>query len=268
MDNIKPDSVNEKERQQEFPWSRSKYHVCYNEYLAHYKIKSCLEQAAGSSLLDLACGDGMLTELAAGQFERVVGVDASSDHLVKARERLPNATFHDCLIEDLETDEKFGTVLLLDILEHLQDPVLVLKKAASFLEPGGRLIAHVPNAHGINRKLAVLMGTLESCEELSPFDIEIAGHRRYYTTATLLQDFVQAELKVVANGGIFLKMLSTAQMDWFLENGLWDEGGFGWGRVGGPDKNWRDEFCRASYELGKERPEDCNIIYACAERAQ
>jgi hypothetical protein len=61
-------------------------------------------------------------------------------------------------------------------------------------------------------------------------------------------------------------MLSTPQMDWFLKNGLWEEGGFGWGRVGSEKKDWRKEFCRACYEIGKERPEDCNVIYAVIKR--
>jgi hypothetical protein len=65
-------------------------------------------------------------------------------------------------------------------------------------------------------------------------------------------------------GGVFYKTMSTPQMDWFLKNGPWKEGGFGWGRVGGERKDWKAEFCRASYELGKKYPEDCNIIYACA----
>jgi len=257
--------TDEKGRQESFPWERSKYHTDYNAVLAHYKVVSCLENAQGESLLDLACGDGMMTEMFAKHFERVVGVDASSSHVAEARRRVPGARFFECLIEDFQLDEKFDAVFLLDILEHVVDPVGVLRKAASFLAPGGRLIAHVPNAMAINRRLAVLMGTLTRCDELSPFDIEIAGHRRSYELSGLVRDLEAAGLQVVSTGGIFYKMLSTAQMDWFLKNGLWEEGGFGWGRVGSEkSKDWKAEFCRASYELGKQHPTDCNIVYACA----
>jgi len=107
------------------------------------------------------------------------------------------------------------------------------------------------------------MGTLASCEELSPFDINIAGHRRSYSMKTFTDDITAAGLKIEKTGGVFYKMLSTPLIDWFLKNGLWEDGGFGWGRVGGPQKNWKEEFCRASYELGKEHPEDCNVVYAC-----
>lgn len=258
-------SVDEKSRQDSFSWERSKFHTDYNAVLAHYKVVSCLENVQGSSLLDLACGDGLMTSMFAQHFERVVGVDASKTHIAEARRRAPNAHFFESLIEDFETDEKFDAVFLLDILEHVIDPVEVLRKAATFLSPGGRLIAHVPNAVAINRRLAVLMGTLKSCNELSPFDIQIAGHRRSYELSSLAEDFEKAGLTVCHTGGIFYKMLSTAQMDWFLKNGLWDEGGFGWGRVGEEKtKDWKEEFCRACYELGKQQPSDCNIVYACA----
>jgi hypothetical protein len=116
-------------------------------------------------------------------------------------------------------------------------------------------------------KIAVMMGTLESCEELSPFDINVAGHRRSYTMDTFKADFSRAGLKIVATGGVFYKMMSTPQIDWFLKNGLWEEGGFGWGRVGAEKRDWKAEFCRACYEYGKQRPEDCNIIYICATNA-
>ena len=257
---------NEKQLQETYVWSRSAFHSEYNRYLAQYKVESCLENMHGESLLDLACGDGMMTEMFAQKMSRVVGVDANGNHLIEARKRLQAAEFHECLVEDLQLTEKFDTVTMLDLLEHVVDPIALIQKAASFLNDNGVLIIHVPNAYAINRRLAVLMGTLTECEELSPFDLQIAGHRRSYSMKTLCQDIEKAGLNIKKTGGIFYKMLSTAQMDWFLKNGPWEDGGFGWGRVGGEQKDWKAEFCRASYELGKQQPEDCNIIYACVTR--
>jgi 2-polyprenyl-3-methyl-5-hydroxy-6-metoxy-1,4-benzoquinol methylase len=261
--NIKQD---EKERQESIPWNRSNYHSEYNAFLGYYKIKSCLEHARGSTALDLACGDGMLTAMLKPHFEKIVGVDASSVHLVAARKRLPDVEFHESLIENFNSQETFDSIFMLDILEHVIDPVFVLKKASNFLKEDGVLIVQVPNANAINRRIAVFMGTLESCDELSPFDLQVAGHRRSYTIMTLQNDIKNAGLKVTATGGVFYKMLSMAQMDWFLKNGLWAEGGFGWGRVGGEKKDWKSEFCRACYEIGKLQPEDCNTIYVTASK--
>ena len=152
---------------------------------------------------------------------------------------------------------------MLDLLEHVVDPIAVLQKAADFLEPGGSMIVHVPNCDAVNRQLAVLMGTLTTVDELSPFDIEIAGHRRSYNLQSLQDEVESAGLTVTSTGGVFYKMLSTPQMDWFLKNGLWEEG-HGWGRTGMETaKDWKEEFCRACYEYGKLHAEGCNVIYAC-----
>jgi 2-polyprenyl-3-methyl-5-hydroxy-6-metoxy-1,4-benzoquinol methylase len=254
----------EKELQETFTWARGQVFASYNTVLGHYQAQACLEHAKGTSLLDMPCGDGTLTAMLVPRFERVVGVDASSKHLALARDNIPSVQLHESLIEDFSTDERFGTITMLNVLEHVEDPELVLRHAASFLSDDGVLLVHVPNALAINRRLAVLMGTLTSCEELSPFDIEIAGHRRSYTLATLTETVAAAGLKVGATGGVFYKSMSTPQIDWFLENGAWEEGGFGWGRVGEEkSKDWKAAFCEASYELGKECPEDCNVIYVC-----
>lgn len=253
----------EKDLQETFSWARSQVFDSYNHVLGYYQAKVCLDHARGNSLLDMPCGDGTITAMLAPEFSRVVGLDASNQHLELAKKTLPNAEFHEVLIEEFSTKERFSTITMLNILEHVVDPVDVLKKAASLLDDDGVLLVHVPNAHAVNRRLAVLMGTLTECEELSPFDIQVAGHRRSYSMETLCVDVAQAGLNVFQTGGVFYKSLSTPQMDWFLKNGPWEEGGFGWGRVGGEEKDWRSEFCRASYELGKQHPEDCNIIYAC-----
>ncbi|MBF0102935.1 MAG: class I SAM-dependent methyltransferase [Desulfobacterales bacterium] len=259
------DSLKEKDIQERYPWERSAYYSEYNSILGYYQVESCLEYVHGESLLDLPCGDGTLTALFARYFKRVVGVDASSKHIEVARQRMPQAEFHECLIEEYTSGELFDNVVMLNILEHVVDPLSVLRKAGSLLKRGGKLIVQVPNANAINRHIAVRMGTLKSLDELSPFDINVAGHRRSYMLQSLQKDIVDAGFNVVATGGIFYKMLSTAQMDWFLNNGLWQDGGFGWGRLGEEiSKDWKSEFCRACYEIGKDRPEDCNVIYAVA----
>ena len=253
----------EKRRQEGLTWERAVDFDEYGSTLGYFQVQACLEFARGPAVLDLACGDGLLTEMFAHQFPHVVGVDASSAHLAKARDRLPDVALHEGLIEDLELSERFDTVLMLNVLEHVADPKVALCKAAGLLKDDGVLIVHVPNANAVNRRIGVLMGTLESCDELSPYDVDVLGHRRSYTLETLMADMRDAGLRVTASGGVFYKMLSTPQMDWFLKNGLWDEGGFGWGRVGGAQKDWKAAFCRACYEIGKERPEDCNILFAC-----
>src|ERR1700722_16944001 len=120
-------NISEKVLQETFSWDRTLF-SSYNQTLVYYQALSCLENSNGNSLLDLACGEGIMTEYFSKKFVRIVGVDAASIHLEKAKKRLPDVEFHESLIEDFETDEKFDNVFLLMILEHVQDPVAIIRK--------------------------------------------------------------------------------------------------------------------------------------------
>lgn len=257
----------EKQRQDACPWNRGEFFRTYETLLGEYMVQSVVENMRPPSLLDVACGNGIITGQLAPHFKRVVGLDASADHLAKARRDYPQLEFVECLAEDYTSPEPFSTITLLNLLEHVVDPVQLLATLSRSLAPDGVLIAHVPNAMAVNRRLAKLMGTLTDEYELSPYDIDIVGHRRSYDLDRLVADVTAAGLKVIKHGGVFYKSLSQAQLNWLLEKGEWEAGGFGWGRVGAEKaKDWRRAFCDACYELGKSRPADCNLIYIVAQR--
>ncbi len=265
MKNIPNKYTSESDNVNKCKWNRS-YFDSYSNILAEFMSQEVIEKVPkGKTLLDLACGDGTITKIFKNHFSKIVGVDASKKHLQIAKNRLPDVEFHLSLIEEFEYPQKFDVITLLCVLEHVIDPVSILKKAASFLKKDGIMIVQVPNALACNRVIARIMGTLKDEYELSPFDINIAGHRRSYDIDLLKKDIIAANLSVKFTGGIFYKMLSMAQFDWFIKNGLWEEE-FGWGRCGGPKKDWKYEFCKACYEYGKTKPNECNIIYACIQK--
>jgi 2-polyprenyl-3-methyl-5-hydroxy-6-metoxy-1,4-benzoquinol methylase len=260
-------TASEMDKQEVFPWRRGEFFSSYENILGHYIVKSIIENLRPPSLLDLACGNGKLTSELAPFFKKTVGIDASRAHIEKAVESHPSIHFEHCLAEDFSSPGEFSTITMITLLEHVQDPVGLLEHAMANLAHGGVIIAHVPNALAVNRRIAKLMGSLADEYELSPFDIDVVGHRRAYDMEGLVRDFDKAGLKIIKTGGVFYKMLSQAQMDWFLKEGLWESGGFGWGRIGEEKtKDWRQAFCDACYEFGKQRPQDCNIIYAVGVR--
>jgi 2-polyprenyl-3-methyl-5-hydroxy-6-metoxy-1,4-benzoquinol methylase len=220
------------QRQNSFPWQRGKFYSTYEQLLGHYIVQSVVGNMQPPSLLDLACGNGQLTNIMSSYFDRVVGVDASATHISEAKKTYPDLEFVHSLAEEYQDSTGFSTITMLTLLEHVQDPSAILAACAKNLLPGGVLIAHVPNAIAVNRRIAKMMGSLSDEYELSPFDKDILGHRRSYDMSLLVQDFRKAGLKVIKTGGVFYKMLSTPQINWLLENGLWEEGGFGWGRTG------------------------------------
>lgn len=260
-------TTDELRRQESLPWQRGAFLKTYEHILGEYIAESVLEHARRPSLLDLACGNGLLTGMLAPHFDRVVGLDASSRHIKDASERLEGIEFVHAVAEEFHSEGPFSTITMLNLLEHVVDPPALVNSAARNLLDGGVFIIHVPNALAVNKRIATLMGAMENEYELSPFDVKIAGHRRSYDMRLLVDHVEQAGLKVIHEGGVFYKMLSSPQMNWLLEKGPWEEGGYGWGRVGcEKSKDWRKAFCDACYEFGKERPEDCNEIFVVARR--
>jgi len=97
------------------------------------------------------------------------------------------------------------------ILEHVDDPVRILKHFRRFLAPGGRMFVTVPNAEVLNRKLGHLAGMLPDMQALSEHD-RLLGHQRYYTVGTLRKDIEESGYEIRRLEGIYLKPLTTRQM--------------------------------------------------------
>ena len=107
-----------------------------------------------ATILDLGCGHGtFLYFLSQAGYENVRGVDASLQQVELAHqlgiENVNHMEMGDFLsqAEDCSAD----VVLLMDILEHLTRSNLfnILDEVFRILRPGGRCIAHVPNAGGL-----------------------------------------------------------------------------------------------------------------------
>ena len=104
----------EKERQEQYPWERSLFYEGYSEILGYYQAISCIENAQKGSLLDLACGDGSITQHFVKVFNKIVGIDASTDHLARAKQKNPSVIFHDSLVESL--NQKINLIQLLCLI--------------------------------------------------------------------------------------------------------------------------------------------------------
>lgn len=165
------------------------------------------------SLLELGLGHGFSTSLFAPIFKRHLVLDGSSAVIDNFRKRYPDCSAEIVLtfFEEFDTSERFDLIVLGFILEHVDDPVAVLKRFRKFLKPGGRMYAAVPNAEVMNRRLGHLAGLLPSLQQLSENDL-LLGHKRYYTVATLTEDAQAAGYEIERTEGIYLKPLTTSQL--------------------------------------------------------
>jgi len=102
-------------------------------------------------VLDIACGDGVLSELMTAQARSITGVDISPTLIAAARERLKGDA-HVTLIEaDMHAlplePGRFDHVFLMHALAYTRRPQDALREAARVLRPGGRLVVSALNAH-------------------------------------------------------------------------------------------------------------------------
>jgi 2-polyprenyl-3-methyl-5-hydroxy-6-metoxy-1,4-benzoquinol methylase len=178
-----------------------------------YQFTVCQEYFKGKRVLELGSADGETTKLLSKAFEKVVAVDGSHIALLRLRKHLrsSNVTLIEGLFEHVFIDETFDTIFMGHILEHVKDPVIILKKYANNLTPHGRIIITVPNALSLHRIAAVSMGILKNPHEVTKQDISI-GHRRVYDRKLLHRDISRAGLHVFADDGYWLKLLSNAQI--------------------------------------------------------
>ena len=165
------------------------------------------------SLLELGLGHGITATTFAPHFKRHVVIDASRAVIANFRQRYPDAKVEivESFFEAFDTQERFDVIVLGYILEHVDDPVLILRHFRKFLRPRGRMFVTVPNAEVLNRKLGYLAGMLPDMQELSGHDL-LLGHKRYYTVSSLRCDIEQSGYIVKLMEGIYLKPLMTKQM--------------------------------------------------------
>lgn len=120
------------------------------------------ELKPGDSVLDLACGTGLVTIPAkklVGRRGRVVGVDVSTGMLEvakrKAEEEKVDVVFREYDITDLndlgllsQSEVGFDVITCAAALVLLDEPLIALKHWMTFMVSGGRLVIDMPVKHG------------------------------------------------------------------------------------------------------------------------
>ena len=136
---------------------------------------SMIRPYLGRRVLDVGAGIGATIDLLrAPSQERWVALEPDPDLaarlVAKAAKAGEGEGFETRIgtIADLGGDERFDTILYIDVLEHIPDDRAELARAAARLEPGGRVIVLSPAHQWL----------------FSPFDAAI-GHERRYTRSSL-----------------------------------------------------------------------------------
>jgi O-antigen biosynthesis protein len=116
---------------------------------------------AGKRVLELGCGAGHMSRALREQGCTVVGVEIHPDAARAAADACERVIVGDLDYLDFNRElaaDRFDVVLAADVLEHLKDPLPVLRSVRSFLLPRGYIVISVPNVAHISIRLALLAG--------------------------------------------------------------------------------------------------------------
>jgi 2-polyprenyl-6-hydroxyphenyl methylase / 3-demethylubiquinone-9 3-methyltransferase len=107
---------------------------------------------AGSRVLDVGCGGGILADAMARKGADVLGIDLATKALKVAQlhaleAKTENVQYREISAEALAAEQpgSFDTVTCMEMLEHVPDPSLVVKACAALVKPGGRVFFSTVN---------------------------------------------------------------------------------------------------------------------------
>ena len=228
-----------------------KYGYSFDFDVMHpFILRSFIPFFKEGSLLELGSYKGNFTERFIPFFEDITCVEASGEAIEAARNKFGDKVkFVHSLFETAKLPQKYDNIVLTHVLEHLDDPVLVLRKInTEWLSDRGRLFLVCPNANAPSRQIAVKMGLISHNSAVTPSEKE-HGHRITYTLDTLERDANAAGLNVVHRSGVFFKALANFQWDRLLATDIISP-----------------EYLEGSYQLGQQYPDLCSSIFLMCEK--
>ncbi len=160
-------------------------------YSSHALLLACLPAPGkGSRVLDIGCGPGHLAEILAARGYEVIGIEKN----IEPSELPENLR----LIEaDLDlglppVPGQFEFVLCADVLEHLRDPLQLLREIHEVLGPRGRLIASLPNSGNAYFRAHILAGRFPA-HDRGLFD---RTHLHFYTWGGWVELFARGGFRI------------------------------------------------------------------------
>lgn len=217
----------------------------YSAGIMPIAIKHCFKilkrYIKGNKVLELGPAEGIMTELLMTLETELTVVEGSTQFCQKLRERYPKAKVIHSLFENFEPSEQFDSIVLGHLLEHVQDPVVLLGCLKKWLAPNGIVFAAVPNARSLHRQAAVLMKMLPAEDALNEMDLH-HGHRRVFTPESFRNCFLNSGMNIEVFGGYWIKPISNSQIE----------------------KNWNTMMIEAFMQLGERYPDIAAELYVVA----
>ncbi len=112
-----------------------------NSIISHFNKSDKKFPLKGIEILDIGCGGGLLSEPMKRLGAKVTGIDASGKNIaiakIHAKKNNLNINYINSSPEKLKTKKKFNVILNMEIIEHVNDVDLFVKKSSELLKKNG-----------------------------------------------------------------------------------------------------------------------------------
>lgn len=212
-------------------------------------IGDCIAPYVGTrEVLDVGCGPGDLVAWLCAQGWRVAGLDPSTDAVANARARGVDA---DCATLEAWAEQpgnagRYGAITLVNVLEHVPDPLAVLSALRGMLAPGGVVAFRVPNDFTALQAAAEAAGV-----ERKHWWVAAPDHINYFAPDSARAACAHAGLEVVDLMGDF-------PMEFFLLMGV--------NYVDQPSEGKTAHALRRSFEMAMPKPMRQSLYRAYAQQ--
>ncbi len=150
----------------------------------------------GKRVLELGPATGYVTAVLRDHGCTVIGIELDEEMAERARQYSERVIVGD--VEDPEVleglaEDRFDVIVAADVLEHLRDPLDVLRRLRPLLADDGYFVVSVPNiAHG-----SVRLALLEGQFRYRDAGLLDTTHLRFFTRDTLQELFDEADTAIV-----------------------------------------------------------------------
>lgn len=157
----------------------------------------------GLRILDIGCGGGILSEPLARLGASVLGADPSTTNIEVAKLHAAQSglaiDYRATTAEALsDADERFDVVLAMEVVEHVADVDLFVRRCADMVKPGGLMVAAT-----LNRTIKSFALAIVGAEYILRW-LPIGTHQwdKFITPAELETTLEEAGLRVIGETGV------------------------------------------------------------------
>jgi 2-polyprenyl-3-methyl-5-hydroxy-6-metoxy-1,4-benzoquinol methylase len=159
---------------------------------SHALILAWLGDGHGRRVLDVGAADGLLARRLSARGWRVTGIERDPALAAAAEPHVERLVRADLDATDTIVDGPFDTIVYGDVLEHVADPLAVLRRLDRTLAPDGVIVLSIPNVAHLWMRLSLLGGRFQYRDR----GLLDRSHLRFFTERSLRDLLREAHLAI------------------------------------------------------------------------